>query len=134
MVLVDTSVWSLALRRKPSNLGARDQAHREALRELVREGRVQMIGLVRQEVLSGIRDEPVFRKIRDNLRAFDNAQLRAEDYEEAARMNNACRAQGIAGSPADFLICAVAYIRNWQIFTTDRDFSRYRKVLPLRLY
>jgi predicted nucleic acid-binding protein len=134
MVLVDTSVWSLALRRKASNLGARDQAHSEALRELVREGRVQMIGPVRQELLSGIRDEPVFRKIRDNLRAFDNPQLQAEDYEEAARMNNACRAQGIAGSPVDFLICAVAYIRNWQIFTTDRDFSRYHKVLPLRLY
>jgi predicted nucleic acid-binding protein len=134
MVLVDTSVWSLALRRKASNLEARDQAHSEALRELVREGRVQMIGPVRQELLSGIRDEPVFRKIRDNLRAFDNPQLQAEDYEEAARMNNACRAQGIAGSPVDFLICAVAYIRNWQIFTTDRDFSRYHKVLPFRLY
>ena len=56
MVLVDTSVWSLALRRKPSNLGARDQAHSEALRELVREGRVQIVGPVRQELLSGIRD------------------------------------------------------------------------------
>ena len=57
-----------------------------------------------------------------------------KDYEEGARMNNACRAQGIAGSSDDFLICAVAYPCNWQIFTTDRDFSWYHKVLPLRLY
>ena len=134
MVLVDTSVWSLALRRKRSDLGATDEVLREALRELVREGRAQLVGPVRQELLSGLRDEAIFRKVRDYLRAFDNPQLQAEDYEESARMNNACRARGIAGSPVDFLICAVAYIRNWQVFTTDRDFSRYNKVLPLRLY
>jgi predicted nucleic acid-binding protein len=134
MVLVDTSVWSLALRRKQTDLSPAEQALREALRELVREGRAQVVGPVRQELLSGIRQEDGFRKLRDYLRAFDDPQLQVEDYEEAARMNNACRARGIAGSPVDFLICAVALLRNWQVFTTDRDFVRYSKVLPLRLY
>jgi len=134
MVLVDTSVWSLALRRKQTDLSPADQALREALRELVKEGRAQVVGPVRQELLSGIRQEDGFRKLRDYLRAFDDPQLQVEDYEEAARMNNACRARGIAGSPVDFLICAVALLRNWQVFTTDRDFVRYSKILPLRLY
>ena len=134
MVLVDTSVWSLALRRKQTDLSPAEQALREALRELVREGRAQVVGPVRQELLSGIRQEDGFRQLRDYLRAFDDPQLQVEDYEEAARMNNACRARGIAGSPVDFLICAVALLRNWQVFTTDRDFVRYSKILPLRLY
>jgi predicted nucleic acid-binding protein len=134
MVLVDTSVWSLALRRRQTELSPAEGALREALGELVREGRSQIVGPVRQELLSGIRGEEGFRKLRDYLRAFDDPQLQVEDYEEAAGMNNACRTRGIAGSPVDFLICAVAHLRNWQVFTTDRDFVRYRKVLPLRLF
>ena len=134
MVLVDTSVWSLALRRRQTELSPAEGALSEALGELVREGRSQIVGPVRQELLSGIRGEEGFRKLRDYRRAFDDPQLQVEDYEEAARMNNACRTRGIAGSPVDFLICAVAHLRNWQVFTTDRDFVRYRKVLPLRLF
>jgi len=134
MVLVDTSVWSLALRRKGTDLSSEEKETREALRELVQDGRAQIVGAVRQELLSGIRVEEAFRKVRDTLRAFDDPQLAVEDYEEAARMNNVCRARGIAGSSVDFLICAVAHLRNWQVFTTDRDFRRYVKVLPLKLY
>ena len=134
MVLVDTSVWSLALRRKQSDLTPREQGLKSALQELVVDGRAQIVGPVRQELLSGIRAEETFRRVRDALRAFDEPQLRVQDYEEAARMSNTCRARGIAGSAIDFLICAVAHLRNWEVFTTDRDFVRYNKVLPLRLY
>jgi predicted nucleic acid-binding protein len=134
MVLVDTSIWSLALRRKPANLSPAEQGLKTALQELVQDGRVQIVGPVRQELLSGIRVEESFRRVRDALRAFDEPQLQIQDYEEAARMNNLCRARGIAGSAIDFLICAVAHLRNWQIFTADRDFSRYNKTLPLSLY
>jgi predicted nucleic acid-binding protein len=134
MVLVDTSVWSLALRRKQADLSRGEQGLETALQELVRDGRAQIVGPVRQELLSGIRAEESFRKVRDALRAFDEPQLRIQDYEEAARINNRCRARGIAGSAIDFLICAVAHLRNWEVFTTDRDFARYCQVLPLRLY
>ncbi len=134
MVLVDTSVWSLALRRKQADLSRGEQDLKTALQELVQDGRAQIVGPVRQELLSGIRAEETFRKVRDALRAFDEPQLRIQDYEEAARLSNICRARGIAGWAIDFLICAVAHLRNWEVFTTDRDFIRYRKVLPLRLY
>jgi predicted nucleic acid-binding protein len=134
MVLVDTSVWSLALRRKQTDLSLGEQGLKNALQELVQDGRAQIVGPVRQELLSGIRDDGSFRKVRDALRAFDEPQLRIQDYEEAARINNVCRARGIAGSAIDFLICAVAHLRSWEVFTTDRDFARYSKVLPLRLY
>jgi len=134
MVLVDTSVWSLALRRKQADLSPAEQDLKTALQELVQDGRAQIVGPVRQELLSGIRAEDSFRKVRDALRAFDEPQLRIQDYEEAARMSNTCRTRGIAGSAIDFLICAVAHLRHWEVFTTDHDFVRYSKVLPLRLY
>jgi predicted nucleic acid-binding protein len=133
MVLVDTPVWSLALRRRPENLSDREHQLTQALAELIREGRVQMLGPIRLELLSGIREEPQFRKLRDYLRAFPEHALEASDYEDAAHMNNKCRTKGIAGSAVDFLICAAAHRRGWTILTTDQDFQNYASVLPLRL-
>ena len=133
-VLVDTPVWSLALRRKVSDLNAREQVVIRALEELVREGRAQIVGAIRQELLSGIREDERFHRLRNYLRAFDEPNIGVQDYEEAARMHNACRSRGIAGSAIDFLICAVAQRRDWHVFTTDRDFERYRRVLGLKLY
>jgi len=134
LVLVDTPVWSLALRRRHADLSLQEQHITTALRELIQDGRAQLVGPVRQELLSGLREESSFRKLRDHLRAFAQVPLDVADYEEAARLNNQCRARGIAGSAIDFLICATALRRGWQIFTTDRDFSRYAAVLPLKLY
>jgi len=133
-VLVDTPVWSLALRRKAADLNAREDVITGALADLIRDGRVQLIGAVRQELLSGIRDEERFKKLRDYLRAFDDPRLGTADYEEAAQMHSRCRSRGIAGSAIDFLICAAAQRRGWQIFTIDQDFERYAGVLGLRLY
>jgi len=134
MVLVDTPVWSLALRLRPEHLSGSQQDLANALAELIREGRAQMFGPIRQELLSGIREEAQFKKIRDYLRAFHEPSLEAEDYEDAARMNNQCRRRGVAGSLADFLICAAAHRRGWSILTTDQDFQNYASVLPLRLH
>ena len=133
-LLVDTPVWSLALRRKAAALSHSEERITQALAEAIRDGRAQLIGVVRQELLSGIREEERFKKLRDYLRAFDEPVLETGDYEEAAEMHSRCRARGIAGSTIDFLICAAASRRKWQVFTTDQDFERYGRVLGLKLY
>lgn len=83
-VLVDTSVWSLALRRgRPTS-----EASTEELTELIKEGRVTMFGPIRQELLSGIKSEAQYRAVRDRLRAFSDLPLESTDYEEAAACFN----------------------------------------------
>jgi predicted nucleic acid-binding protein len=134
MVLVDTPVWSLALQRRPEHLSESQQGLVNVFAELIREGRAQMLGPIRQELLSGIREEAQFKRMRECLRAFRDPSLEAEDYENAAHMSNQCRSRGIAGSPDDFLICAAAHRHGWSIFTTDRDFQNYATVLPIRLH
>jgi predicted nucleic acid-binding protein len=134
LVLVDTPVWLLALRRTSTDLNPRELRLTAALQELIRDGRAQLLGSVRQELLSGIRQDTNFRKLRDQLRAFDEPRIEVADYEEAAHINNQCRSRGIAGSAIDFLVCAAASRRDWQIFTTDQDFGRYASVIPLKLY
>ena len=133
-VLVDTPIWSLALRRTSKDLSPAQAVLKASLAELTVEDRVEILGAVRQELLSGIREEAQFEKVRKHLREFDDVDLITEDYEEAARVANRCRASGVAGSAVDFLICAVTLRRGWEIFTTDRDFERYAKCAGIALF
>ena len=128
-VLVDTSVWSLALRRRePSN-----DPSVGVLADLIRDGRVDMIGAIRQEILSGIKSKRSSDALRQKLRSFPDLPLDTEDHELAAGFFNRCRTRGVQGSNTDFLICAVASRREMAILTTDRDFSRFVEQLPVRL-
>lgn len=128
-VLVDTSVWSLALRRHDPS----DHPSARVLADLVRDGRVDMMGAIRQELLSGIKSEQSFVALRRKLRSFPDLPLETEDHELAAEFFNRCRSRGVQGSNIDFLICAVASRREMAILTTDRDFSQFEGHLPVRL-
>lgn len=132
-VAVDTSIWSLALRRKKRDLNPREQDLARILAELIQGNRAQLLGPVRQELLSGLREKSEFEHLSEYLRAFPDPSLQGGDYEEAAQMNNQCRVRGIAGSAIDFLICAAAHRRGWTIFTSDGDFVHYAKILPIKL-
>lgn len=129
-VLVDTSVWSLALRRSQPHLAPEV----DELIELIGEVRVQMLGAIRQELLSGIRHPSQFATLRDRLRAFPDLELSTLDYETAAEFFNLCRGRGIQGSNTDFLLCAVSARHKLPIFTVDDDFARYRQHLPISLH
>lgn len=129
---MDTSVWSLALRRRQW------QAHEETviqrLRSLILDGNAHLIGVIRQELLSGIKQTEQFAKLKEHLRAFEDLPVSPQDHEEAAAMYNLCRAHGVQGSHIDFLICAVAQRYQMPLFTIDADFQHYARHLPLVLY
>ena len=129
-VLVDTSIWSLALRRREH---AQNQ-EAEELRRLIAAHVVEIIGPIRQEVLSGVRDTAQFERLETHLEAFVDLPLTADDYVTAAKFYNLCRAKGIQGSNTDFLICAVAVRHDLSVFTTDRDFPHFAKCLPIVLH
>lgn len=132
-ILIDTSIWSLALRRSGA-LSRKDQSLVNELTELIGEVRVAMIGPIRQELLSGITIKSQFDALKEKLLAFEDISLTREDYERAAEFYNTCRKSGIQGSQIDFLICAVAAGREIPIFTTDNDFLLYAKHLTISLH
>jgi len=133
-VLVDTSIWSLALRRKAHDLNPGERAAVAELTNLIKEGRARIIGLVRQELLAGIRTSNQYEKLRGVLRSFPDEPAATSDYEAAAKASNECRARGVAVSVSDILICAIAIARDWSIFAADPDFKSYAKILPLKLH
>jgi len=127
-VLVDTCVWSVVLRRKIPH-----PELAKKLKDLIADGRVTIIGPIRQELLSGIPDPKQFNQLERLLSAFDDIPLRAEHYIKAAEFSNICRSKGIQGSTIDFLICSAAYLENLVIFTTDSDFENFEKHLPIKI-
>jgi len=133
-VLIDTSVWSLALRRRSEQLNAGERRLVDEWKSLIREGRARLIGIVRQEVLSGIHNDRDFERVRERLSPFDDIAAETHDYEDAARLFNRCRVKGVTGAPIDLLICAIARRCDLAVFTTDRDFERYRQLLGVDLH
>jgi predicted nucleic acid-binding protein len=129
-VPIDTSVWSLALRRPPG----RSDANVRELAALIQNGRTTIIGPIRQDLLSRVRNPRQFDLLKRSLRQFPDLPISAADYEEAAALFNQCRSRGIQGSNIDFLICAVARRRELTIFATDDDFRAFATVLPIRLH
>ena len=129
-VIVDTSVWSLALRRDKEGSSAPVQE----LRQLIHSHRVQMIGPIRQEILSGIRSQSQFKKLRKHLESFPDLPILTEDYVTAAQFFNHCRLKGIQGSNTDFLICAVAIRNKYSIYTTNKDFDLFAKNIQIVLH
>ncbi|MEH2440904.1 type II toxin-antitoxin system VapC family toxin [Nostoc sp.] len=130
-VIVDTSVWSLALRR---NYKVDESPYVAVLQELISDGRVALLGAVRQEILSGIRDSNQYNRLKNYLRAFPNLELDMEDYELASEFYNTCRSNGIQSANTDFLICSAAVRRNYTIVTTDKDFDNFSQHIPITLF
>jgi predicted nucleic acid-binding protein len=133
-ILIDTSVWSLALRRKREHLSTAEGSLVAELSELIREGRARIIGLVRQELLSSIRTTEQYERLRLHLRSFPDEPIDTSDHEDATKAGNQCRRKGIVVSIVDVLLCAIVMKREWAIFTTDADFTNYAKVLHVRIH
>lgn len=129
MVVVDTSVFSLFLRRNQQL----DDTYLALFHDLFEKDQIILLGSVYQELLSGIRHQTQFDRLADTLSGFDLLLATAADHQEAARFYNICRRNGVQGSAIDFLICAMAHRRNHSILTLDADFDLYTQHLPIDL-
>ena len=129
-IIVDTGIWSLALRRQTDI----ENSFVSELQRLILDHRVIMIGPIRQEILSGIRYASQFRKMAKAIESFPDFPIFTEDYVNAAAYFNTCRSRGIQGSNTDFLICAITDRNNFSIYTTDKDFVLFSEHIPISLH
>jgi len=120
-VLIDTCIWSLALRRNTII----DAPHVRELAALTKEFRV---------ILSGVKSKKTYDLLKTNLGGFPDLMLKTEVFEEAALIYNINRKKGIQGSNTDFLLCAVSIMYEMPIFTADKNFLLFQKHSPIRLH
>jgi predicted nucleic acid-binding protein len=127
-VIPDTPIWSLVLRRDKPNREAQNLFAR-----IIDEGRIALPGIIKQEVLSGIRTDSQFDALSDHLKHFPELLATDADHILAASYFNKCQRSGVQGSHIDFLILAIAVNNSASVLTTDRDFQHYRKHLSFEL-
>lgn len=129
-VIVDTSVWSLALRRKNPDI----QAEATKLAELISDGQpIFLLGVILQEILSGIRERSLLIKIRRHLESFPVLEPSRTTYVDAALLGSACRSKGIQAGQIDLLIAQTAIEHDCYLLTTDKDFVEIARNSSLKL-
>lgn len=132
MIVLDTSVLSLALRRKRGQHQSNPVA--KHLSALLRDHVPLLIpGIVSQEILSGVRLDEQFAALRQRLEAFPIVLADGDDHLKAAALVNRCRAEGIGLGTIDALIAAMTLRLEAVLFTLDRDFLPLVAIARLRL-
>ena len=132
MILVDTGVLSLAYRRRRRN-EPEPRAAAVLRRLIIDDVPLAIPGIVLQEVLSGIRAQAQFDRLRKMLESFPVVIAAEQHHIIAARIANACRGRGIAASSVDCLIAALAILNHDILFTLDEDFARMARACDLKL-
>jgi len=129
-VIVDTSVWSHALRR---NTPPNDPQTRKLAYLLNRGQDLFLLGVILQELLQGIRNQADFDKVREHLEVFPVLQLERQDYIAAAELRNQCASHGINAGTIDFQIAAACIQYDYSLLTCDSDFTHIASCCSLRL-
>lgn len=129
-VIVDTSVWSLALRRTPSDQTLPVQK----LTQFIQKGEsIFLLGVILQEILQGLRSQKEMQSLLELLSAFPIIEPRRADYVAAAKLRNHCAVKGIQAGTIDFLIAAICIQYQCGLLTTDQDFTFIAQHSALKL-
>ncbi len=128
--IVDTSVWSEALRRSPR----RETEGVKKLETLISGGeRILLPAIILQEILQGIKNPQQFAQLKDSMRFFPTLDVLRDDHVFAAELFNLCRSKGVQASTVDFLIAALSIHNDCALLTSDGDFKLISKHCELKL-
>ena len=130
-LLVDTSVWSLALRRDVEVEEPEVQALKEALAGA---DVVVTTGLVLQELLQGFAGAKASAQIVERFSALALIQPGREDYVAAAGLRNACRRAGVQIGTVDALIAQLCIRHELVLLSTDQDFAYAARHSSLKVW
>jgi predicted nucleic acid-binding protein len=129
-LLIDTSVWSEALRRKEKSLNSSETLVRRIIEN---NDEIVIVGIILQEILSGITNKKLFSEIRNILNDFSYVEITKEDYIYAAELRNKCKQKGITAGSFDFLIAGAAIRNELTLVTYDNDFKNISKYTELKI-
>jgi len=130
-LLVDTSVWSLALRRDSDAQEAEVQHLKDAL---LGSDVVVTTGLVLQELLQGFGGAKAHQQILERFTALPAIQPIREDHINAAALRNACRRAGVQLGTVDALLAQICIANGLTLLTTDKDFLHAAKHCALKVW
>ena len=130
-LFVDTSVWSLALRRDQVSAVPQVVALRDAL-----EGAETVVttGLILQELLQGFSGPRARKDIIERFAALPIIAPQRQDHIDAAELRNTCRRAGIQAGTIDALLAQLCIRHGLTLLTTDNDFVHAARRCPLKVW
>ncbi|MGH8453275.1 MAG: type II toxin-antitoxin system VapC family toxin [Nevskiales bacterium] len=130
-LLVDTSVWSLALRRDQDSTAPEVRMLRHAL-----DGGdiIVTAGLILQELLQGFTGPRAHKDIVERFSALPFLTPDRQDHIDAADLRNRCRRAGVQVGTIDALLAQLCIRYEMTLLTTDRDFALAATHCPLRVW
>lgn len=130
-LFVDTSVWSLALRRDGDSTAPEVQILRRALED----GEIVVTtGLVLQELLQGFAGPRTRSDIITRFNALPFLVPDRQDHIDAAELRNRCRRAGVQVGTIDALLAQLCIRHNLTLLTTDNDFARAAEHCTLQVW
>ncbi len=129
-ILVDTSVWSLALRRDSPPVSQAVFRLKAALRD---GENVFTTGLILQELLQGFKGPKARRRIIEGFAPLPLIVPERKDHIDAADLKVKLRQKGIQVGTIDVLLAQLCLRHGLWLLSTDRDFIHIAKHVPLAL-
>ena len=130
-LLVDTSVWSLVLRRDTPA----DAPEADYLRTALGRGdSIVTTGIILQEILQGVTGAKMRTTIQERFAALPFLVPDRSDHVQAAELHGAARQKGIQVGTVDALLAALCLKHDLTMLSTDADFKNLRKVVSLRIW
>ena len=130
-ILVDTSVWSLALRRDGEQGAPEVQALKDAL---LGGDLVVTTGLILQELLQGVTGARSHAQILARFAALQLVQPDRDDHVAAAAIRNGCRRAGVQIGTVDAVLAQLCIRHDLTLLTTDKDFTNAARHCPLAVW
>lgn len=130
-LFVDTSVWSLALRRDRGSDAPEVERLREALGS---QQPIYTTGLVLQELLQGFAGPKASAAIVDRFTALPTIVPERDDHVSAAEIRNTCRRRGVQVGTIDALFIHLCIRHELVMLTTDADFRHAARHVALKVW
>ena len=127
VVLVDTSVWILALRKSPL------APVRDEVDHLLAENRVAIVPMIRLELLGGTKSANEFERLNGRLDALHQIPADEANWDIAAELSFKLRQRGKVIPYPDILIGSAAILANALLLHADRHFDLMAEDTDLRV-
>jgi predicted nucleic acid-binding protein len=128
---VDTTVWSLALRRDV----VVDVPEVRVLKEaLAIGGQIVTTGLVLQELLQGFTGPKAKADIIDRFAAIPVIAPDRADHIAAAELRNTCRRAGVQVGTVDAILAQLCMRHKLSLLSTDNDFRNMARHIELKVW
>ncbi len=121
-VVIDTSVWIDFFR---------ETKRASAVEQLIRADRAVTCGIVRAELIAGIRSERERRLLQQGLAGIDYLETNESTWRRAGELAAELRTRGHTLPMSDLIVAAIAIENDCLVYTKD---SHFRRIPGVKLY